>query len=64
MLTIPSHASWPFEHAFSAPANALFLTGVEYEDPVAENDSMTAEQNLDSDLECRKLNPIQASSEV
>lgn len=53
MLTIPSYKSWPFDLAFTAPGHALFLTGVEYEVPEAENVSDKLEEKLvESKFDC------------
>lgn len=48
MLTIPSYANWPFNIAYTLPGHALFLTGIEYEEPEVGEDSATIDESDDS----------------
>lgn len=54
MLTIPSYGNWPCNVAFSLPGHALFLTGVEYEEP--EVGESTIDENDDSKDELKDKN--------
>lgn len=56
MLTIPSYGNWPCNIAFSLPGHALFLTGVEYEEPEVGEDAATIDENDDSKDELKDKN--------
>lgn len=59
MLTIPSYDMWPMGVVFPAPGQGLFLTGVEYEEPVLEDPDNGIEKGK-LDIKDKNLDTMQA----